>query len=219
MSNLLSIEQAFLSNAQVKTAMNLTEIKSLQRTIDNAKKKKFVTTLALSKHVSKAYEWFKSDEGQQLCEAEGISWTSEEFASKVFGWQKSFFHKVVKVSNVEDEVIERFNTECDRLEAEGESPKRSIESLLKFAKAVESGASEGGDSESEGDEAVAEVETRVQTAFTMTFKDGYNANVSVRIDENGKMSTTNSLNDIKRALMYLCQNEQYLEMYAQQQAQ
>jgi hypothetical protein len=218
MSNLLSIEQAFLSNAQVKSAMNLTEIKALQRTIDNAKKKKFTTTLALSKHVSKAYEWFKSDEGQQLCEAEGISWTAEEFATKVFGWQKSFFHKVVKVAKVEDEIIERFNAECDRLESEGENPKRSVENLLKFAKAVESGATEGGEGaeDGEGDGAEAAVETRAQVAFTMTFKDGHNANVSVRIDENGKMTTTNSLNDIKRALMFLCQNEQYLEMHGAQ---
>jgi hypothetical protein len=197
--------------------MNLTEIKALQRTIDNAKKKKFVTTLALSKHVSKAYEWFKSDEGQALCEAEGISWTAEEFATKVFGWQKSFFHKVVKVAKVEDEVIERFNAECDRLESEGENPKRSVENLLKFAKAVESGAEQGGEGDGEGDGAEAAVETRAQVAFTMTFKDGHNANVSVRIDENGKMTTTNSLNDIKRALMFLCQNEQYLEMYGEQQ--
>ena len=216
MSNLLSIEQAFLSNAQVKSAMNLTEIKALQRTIDNAKKKKFVTTLTLSKHVSKAYEWFKSEEGQQLCEAEGISWTAEEFATKVFGWQKSFFHKVVKVAKVEDEIVERFNAECDRLEAEGENPKRSVENLLKFAKAVESGAEQGGEGDGEGDGAEAAVETRAQVAFTMTFKDGHNANVSVRIDENGKMTTTNSLNDIKRALMYLCQNEQYLEMHGAQ---
>lgn len=215
MSNLLSIEQAFLNNAQVKSAMNLTEIKALQRTIDNAKKKKFTTTLALSKHVSKAFEWFKSDEGQALCNDAGISWTSEEFGAKVFGWQKSFFYKVVKVANVEDEVIERFNDECDRLEREGENPKRSVENLLKFAKAVESGASEGGDGDGESD-AEAVVETRVQTAFTMTFKDGHNPNVSVRIDENGKMTTSNSLNDIKRALMFLCQNEQYLEMHGAQ---
>ena len=81
---------------------------------------------------------------------------------------------------------------------------------------MESGATEGGEDDGDGDGAEAVVETRAQVAFTMTFKDGHNQNVSVRIDENGKMTTTNSLNDIKRALMFLCQNEQYLEMHGAQ---
>lgn len=210
MSTLLTIEQAFLSNAEIKQALNLAEVNRLQRSIDTAQKKKFATTLELSKHVSKAYEWFKSDEAQAKFSAEGISWTSEDFALKVFGWQKSFFHKVVKVSKVEAEVIERFDAECARLEAEGEKPKRSIENLLKFAKAVEQGAEASGEGDGEGDE--PQVETRPQTAFTLTFKDGTNPNVSIRIDENGKLSTTNQAIDIKRALAFLICNEQYIEL-------
>lgn len=210
MSVLLTIEQAFLSNAEIKQALNLAEVNRLQRSIDTAQKKKFATTLELSKHVSKAYEWFKSDEAQAKFSAEGISWTSEDFALKVFGWQKSFFHKVVKVSKVEAEVIERFDAECARLEASGEKPKRSIENLLKFAKAVEQGAEASGEGDGEGDE--PQVETRPQTAFTLTFKDGTNPNVSIRIDENGKLSTTNQAIDIKRALAFLICNEQYIEL-------
>ena len=41
MNNLLSIETAFLSLPQVKQGLNLSEIRSVQRTITNAKKKKF----------------------------------------------------------------------------------------------------------------------------------------------------------------------------------
>ena len=212
MSVLLTIEQAFLSNAEIKQALNLTEVNRLQRSIDTAQKKKFATTLELSKHVSKAYEWFKSDEGQAKFTAEGISWTAEDFALKVFGWQKSFFHKVVKVSKVENEVIERFDSECARLESEGEKPKRSIENLLKFAKAVEQGAEQGGDGEGDGEGDEPQVETRTQTAFTLTFKDGHNPNVSIRIDENGKLSTTNQAIDIKRAIAFLVCNEHYVEL-------
>lgn len=212
MSTLLTIEQAFLSNAEIKQALNMTEVTRLQRSIDTAQKKKFATTIELSKHVSKAYEWFKSEEGQAKFNAEGISWTAEDFALKVFGWQKSFFHKVIKVSKVDEEVIERFDTECKRLEREGEKPKRSIENLLKFAKAIEQGSEASGDGDGDGDGAEPQVETRVQTAFTLTFKDGHNPNVSIRIDENGKMSTTNEAIDIKRALAFLVCNEQYIEL-------
>jgi hypothetical protein len=212
MSTLLTIEQAFLNNAEIKQALNITEVTRLQRSIDTAQKKKFSTTIELSAHVSKAYEWFKSDEAQAKFAAEGIAWTSEDFALKVFGWQKSFFHKVIKVSKVETEVIERFDAECERLTASGEKPKRSIENLLKFAKAVESSAEQGGDGEGDGEGDEPQVETRVQTAFTLTFKDGHNPNVSIRIDENGKMSTTNAAIDIKRALAFLVCNEQYIEI-------
>jgi hypothetical protein len=212
MSNLLSIEQAFLSNAEIQQALNMTEVTRLQRSIDTAQKKKFNTTLELSKVVSKSYEWFKSDEAQAKFNAEGISWTSEDFALKVFGWQKSFFHKVIKVSKVETEVVERFDAECKRLEREGEKPKRSIEALLKFAKAVEASAKSSGDGEGDGEGDEPQVETRPQTAFTLTFKDGHNPNVSIRIDENGVMSTTNEAIDIKRALAFLVCNEQYIEL-------
>jgi hypothetical protein len=78
MTNLLSIESSFLNLPQVKQALNLQEIRSVQRTITNAKKKKFEQTLALSKLVTAAVEWFSSDDGQRVCSEEGISWSNEE---------------------------------------------------------------------------------------------------------------------------------------------
>ena len=64
MQNLLSIESSFLNLPQVKQALNLSEIRSVQRTITNAKKKKFEQTLTLSKLVINAVEWFASEDGK-----------------------------------------------------------------------------------------------------------------------------------------------------------
>ena len=206
MSQLLSIETAFLSLPQVKQGLNLSEIRSVQRTITNAKKKKFEQTLALSKLVTTAVDWFQSPEGQRVCTDEGISWSNEEIGQKVFGWQKSFFYKVVKAGRLQPEVIESFNAKCNEVEAQGEEPNRSLEGLLKFAKQVESGTNAGGEGESEmGDPETtgeAQVETRVETILTFTYK-SEGGNVSVRIDANGLVKTTNSDEQIREAIAVL----------------
>jgi hypothetical protein len=209
MSQLLSIESAFLSLPQVKQGLNLQEIRSVQRTITNAKKKKFEQTLALSKLVTKAVEWFSSEDGKRVCNDEGISWSNEEIGQKVFGWQKSFFYKVVKAGKLDEAVIESFNTKCNEVEARGEEPNRSLEGLLKFAKQVNTGGnseSEGGEGENEmsDPETMGEpqVETRVETILTFTYK-GEGGNVSVRIDANGLLKTTNTDEQIAEAISVL----------------
>jgi hypothetical protein len=191
MSNLLSIEQAFLSLPQVKQALNLQEIRAVQRTITNAKKKKFEQTLTLSKLVGSVVQWFGSEDGQRLCAEEGISWTNEQIGLKVFGWQKSFFYKVVKASKLKEEVVETFKAKCDELEAQGEEPQRSLEGLLKFAKQVENGAQGGGEEggDAEGEENAPQVETRPQVALSCSFKkDGQS--FSVKIDTEGRVKIT-----------------------------
>jgi hypothetical protein len=194
MSNLLSIETAFLSLPQVKQALNLQEIRAVQRTITNAKKKKFEQTLTLSKLVGGVVTWFASEDGQRLCAEEGISWTNEQIGLKVFGWQKSFFYKVVKASKLKDEVVDTFKTKCDELEAQGEEPNRSLEGLLKFAKQVENapaggGQGEGGEGEGEGEENAPQVETRSQVVLSLSYKvDGQS--LSVKVDTEGRVKIT-----------------------------
>jgi len=202
MSQLLSIESSFLNLPIVKQSLNLQEIRSVQRTIVNAKKKKFEQTLALSKLVTKAVEWFQSEEGQRVCTEEGISWTNEEIGQKVFGWQKSFFYKVVKAGKLDEAVVDTFKAKCDEAETRGEEPNRSLEGLLKFAKQVETGASESGQGEDGESEGEAQIETRVETILTFTYK-SEGGNVSVRIDAEGNVKTTNSIEQIREAISVL----------------
>jgi hypothetical protein len=211
MSNLLSIEQAFLNLPAVKQGLNLQEIRSVQRTITNAKKKKFEQTLSLSKLVTTAVEWFASDEGISLMNEEGITWTNEEIGQKVFGWQKSFFYKVVKAGKLQSETIDTFKIKCDEAEAQGLEPNRSLEGLLKFAKQVEAtGSGEGtgaeggeGTGEGEGTSPGAEVETRVETIFAFTYKNTDGVKVSLKIDANGNKKTSNTSDEIAEAIAFL----------------
>lgn len=202
-TQLLSIERSFLALAEVKQALNLQAINTLRRADSNAQKKKFENSLQLAKAVKQSFNWFSSEEGKAKCNEEGISWSNEEFFLKVFGWQKSFSYKLLKVGKLEDTIVEKFNQKCIEIEARGEEAVRSIENLLKFAKAVEQG-NEGGNEGEEGGEGEggAEVETRSATIFTMTLKhpDG---NISVRINEAGELKTTNTPDQIREAVAFL----------------
>jgi hypothetical protein len=199
MSTLLQIEQNFLRLPEVAAALNLHEVRIVQRVITNAKKKKFDQTMQMSALVLKGFEWFQSEEGKAKLSEEGITWNTEEFAAKVFGWQKSYFYKVVKAGKLATEVVDEFRAKCDEMERGGEEPNRSLEGLLKYAKQLEEGAaSEGGE---EGGEE-PEVETRAQTIFTMTLKHP-EGNISVRISDAGEVKTTNTKEQIIEAVAFL----------------
>ena len=211
MQNLLSIESNFLNLPQVKSALNLQEIRSVQRTITNAKKKKFEQTLTLSKLVINAVEWFNSEDGKRACAEEGITWSNEEIGIKVFGWQKSFFYKVVKAGKLQAEVVDTFKVKCDEAEANGDEPNRSLEGLLKFAKQVETGNTAGGqgedaeselgDSETTGEQS-AQVEIRHENVLTLTYK-AEGDNVKVKIDSEGNLTTNNTKAQIENAISVL----------------
>jgi hypothetical protein len=199
MSTLLTIEERFLSLPQVKQGLNLAEIKTAQRQLTNAQKKKFTQTISLSKLVVSAVDWLNSEEGKAVMNEEGLNWNTEQFGAKVFGWQKSFTYKMIKAGKLEDEVVDTFEQKCKEAEAEGKSPNRSLEGLLKFAKA--SGESDGEESgEAEGE---AEVEVRIPTILTFTYKSPNGKNVSVRIDAEGNLTTTNETSEIIEAVNIL----------------
>ena len=204
MSTLLSIETSFLNLPQVKQSLNLAEIRSTQRVIANGQKKKFEQTLQLSKLVVNAVEWFASEEGKTVCTEEGISWSNEEIGIKIFGWQKSFFYKVVKAGKLETAVIESFNTKCTEIESQGSEANRSLEGLLKFAKQVNAATTETteGEGEGEGEQTDIQPEIRANVIFSLSYKTE-SGNISVKIDENGVVKTNNTREQILQAIEFL----------------
>jgi hypothetical protein len=201
---LLTIETAFLSNENVKANLQLSSVRSIQRAIENGQKKKFEQSLTLSALVKQGADWFKSTEGKALRKEEGIEWTTEDFALKVYGWQKSFFHKMVKAGALPTETIETFKAKCEELEAQGEKPVRTIEGLLKYATQVQESA-EGGEGEGEGGEGDAQVETREKVVLTLSLKGEQfgMGNVSARVLSSGELKTTNTTDEILTAISIL----------------
>ena len=138
MTNLQQIETEFLNSEEVRNFVPLNQIQSLSEQIGNAKKTKFEKSLKLAKIVAKANDWFKSDEGKASINESGLDWTSvEDFANRVFGWQKSYYFKMVKAGKLLEEnpqIVTKFKRECTQAENNGENPSRSLEKLNKFAK-------------------------------------------------------------------------------------
>jgi hypothetical protein len=205
MTQLLDIEKALLSTTAVAQGLQLTEIKKLLKAEGNAQKQKFAKTLGLAKIALQAHAWFNSEEGKAIFSEAGVTWTAEDFAGKVFGWQKSYFYKVVKAGKLEEAKVERFNELCNEAEAQGHATNRSLEGLLKWAKAdAEQAAQADGDGDGEGDGDGAEASVAVtKTILTLSFKGrdmGLEANVALRIDSEGKLTTTATREQIELAL-------------------
>lgn len=205
MTQLLDIERALLSNEAVAQGLNLAEIKKLQKAEGNAQKQKFAKTLALSKIALQAHAWFSTDEAKAIFADAGVTWTAEDFAQKVFGWQKSYFYKVVKAGKIEDDKVANFNSLCDEAERQGLVADRTLAGLLKWAKAEAEQAAQGdgdGDGEADGDSAEASV-TRAKAILTLSFKGqelGLEHNVALRIESDGKLVTTASKEQIEFVL-------------------
>jgi len=150
--------------------------------------------------------WFASEEGKQATAEAGIYWSNEAIGLKVFGWQKSYYYKVLKAGKLDDAIIEEFNSLCDQAEAQGQEPNRSLEGLLKFTRSGggETTGEAGGEETEEGEGEATEraIEVRIPTIFTMTYKGG-EKNVSVRVNENNEVTTTNSREEILAAIEFL----------------
>lgn len=198
MTQLLDIEKALLSTTAVAQGLNLTELKKLQKAEANAQKSKFAKSLAFSKAVASAHAWFKSPEAKQLFAEAGVTWTMDDFAQKVFGFEKSWMMKLVKASAVEEDKIARFNELCNEAEANGFTANRTIAGLNAWVKASNNNAEASaeadgdGDGESDGDSTEASV-TRAKAILTLAFKGqslGLEHNVALRIDSEGKLITT-----------------------------
>lgn len=207
MSNLLSIETAFLNLPQVKAQLNLTDIKRIQRSIKNAQKSKFGHTMKMSKLVNEAVTFFESTEGKELFAEEGIEWSKKDFGLKVFGWQKSFFYKVIKAGKLDQRIVDAFNEMCD---ANGEDAQRSIAGLLEFSRNIDLDSLEHNEDATEEQIAEAEQEAiteaventteRVETIITLSFKNPNGDNVAWRIDANGEVFTRNTQAQVQEVL-------------------
>jgi len=197
MSNLLTIEQHFLSTANAIEGLKLRDLRRLTTADVNAQKKKFETSLQLSQIVAEGYEWFKSECGRTTMANEGISWTADDFALKVYGYQKSFFYKLVKAGKVTAEQVEAYKT--------AEPENRTIEGLLKFDRTGETSATAEGETEGEGEGEGTETSPQATNLFTFTYKATDGTKVSVKVDSRGLVQTSNTADEIKQAIKLFTQ--------------
>jgi hypothetical protein len=207
---LLTIETAFLDLPQVQNALGLTAIRGVQTEIQNASKSKFAGTMKMGQLILKSIEFFESEEGKELFAEEGIQWTKAELGLKVFGWQKSFFYKVIKASKLDTRIVDAFKIKCEEVN----EASISIANLLKFAKTIDlDNLEHSEDATSEEIEATeneaiesAEIETPVQdepTILTFSFKNPAGKNVAIRVLASGEVITTNNNEEVIEAAKFM----------------
>tara|TARA_R110000823_G_scaffold244011_1_gene368353 strand:+ start:306 stop:995 length:690 start_codon:yes stop_codon:yes gene_type:complete len=201
--NRMPLEVEFMSQDDVITGLNLTEIKKAQSKLKKANKHSLTISLELASHVPSAVEWFKSDEGKAKFAEEGISWSMDDFAQKMFGRSSGYMHKLRRCAVLDERVVVKFNELCDG----DTSQSRSIDNLESYAKKLglvdENTTDEelecyanAVELEMESAEEEAESKPKAKVTFSMQSEDG---NLAMRINADGTIVFKESDKDRLRA--------------------
>lgn len=216
MRNLLEIETGLLGSDAVSQGLQLTKVKSLQKSIKNAERTKFRKQLDLALLMRQGKEWFDKAETQLLFSEQGIVWSAEELADKVFECTKSWMYKCIKASSIDADVVDMFENQCRHLQESGERVKISIEELNRFAKAyaedenvnvadlqsADDSVLEDTNDESVLEDTTEDTESTSDTIFTMCYKTD-NGNIVARYSATDGFITHNTADEIRRAIAFL----------------
>jgi len=129
-----------LALAQNKKALALTAIKSLTAKVNDAEKQRFMNSLELAQMLAQTKPQF-----EDFCKAvinklkDGGTPAKDlpkkdELIKLVYGFQKSFYYKLIKVGELPKNVVNKFIDKCDEAEKDGKDFARSIEALNTWAK-------------------------------------------------------------------------------------
>ena len=133
---------AAAKNKQSK-ALKVTEIRNAFAKLNEMDKAKFTASLVLAQDLAKLKPLFDDfckgikntlkDDGftaKELPNQETLIWA-------VYGITKSWFHRLIKVGGIEKPIVNKFIAKCDEMEANGETPTRSIDALNTWAKSYD----------------------------------------------------------------------------------
>jgi hypothetical protein len=189
-----ALDIAFFSVPEIKKELHLQEIKTLKGEIDLLTKKEFSKSMDVAKIIAKVQTWWKN-EGKEKAKAFGMKADQNTIPSK-YGYTHQWWGVYAKAGSIPDDVVADFTAQCETSKV-----NPSLEKLVDFFnKSVGKGKHEGSEGEGEG-EGEGE-DKKVQTIFTLSYKTE-NGNVSVRVDNLGKVTTSNTKEDIKNALIFL----------------
>ena len=189
-----------LTNNQ-SSALNIKAINTIKTAIQSSDVKRFENSLHLAELVGKAHKWLKDSEGQALLKASALG--MDAFILEVYGFQKSFYYKLVKASNVAPELVKEFKKQTEALKAKDLSAPLSIEALLKYAGEAKLETQSEGESEGESEGNAPEVQAKAVAVVTLAFKVDGLESVALRINDNGELITKASPEAIAVALEFL----------------
>ena len=141
--NIATIVNGMLATAPTKKALALTAIKSLTAKVNDAEKQRFMNSLELAQMLAQTKTQF-----EDFCKAvinklkDGGTPAKDlpkkdELIKLVYGFQKSFYYKLIKVGELPKNVVNKFIDKCDDAEKDGKDFARSVEALNTWAKNFE----------------------------------------------------------------------------------
>ena len=187
------------------------EVNTLQTAIDKAVVKTFENSCTLAKLIFAGYSWIKSEEGKAFYKGQALG--MDEFCEKIYGYKKAQYHKLRRAGEAIEErpeILAAFIESVNEAKCNDLTAPLSIENFNNYLKQVEKTAPSQG--ESEGEESESESEsapkvTKEKALLTLAFNGEILGlkNVSLKIDANGLLKTSNNINDLLTALDYLRQ--------------
>lgn len=209
MRNLLEMETGFLSQPTVQDALQLVKVKNLQKWLKHFERTRFRKQLELAALMAQGKEWFDSENTKALFLENGLSWTTEDLADKVFECGKSWMFKMIKASQVSEEKVNEFESQCKELQDAGEKVKISIEELNRFASGVstvEQLQCDRQDSEDTAEDSVLEDTPSTDThseILTFAWKTPNGNTVSGRVTPTEGLVSTNTVDEILMMMDFL----------------
>ena len=215
MRNLLEIETGFLSLDAVQTGLRMTEIKAIQRSLNQNDRRMFDKQMQLCELYSNATNWFDKPETKQLLLNEGIAWTKSDFPKKAFDISYSRFTRMVKAWSISADVKESFVNQAKQLQNQGYAFHTSIDNLNKYNKHLETNPTGTLlDMLNQSEESVARDTSDTEdtapvliscsdTIFTMAYKHTDGGNVSMRYSISEGLVTTNTPAEKRNAISFL----------------
>lgn len=184
----------FLADKTTNEVLQLHKVKKLSNGIEAATKARFTNSVELAVLVARGADYFNSKECKTLLQSLQLDWNVSDFVFNVYGFQTSYFYKLVKVGNLPGATVTQFIAECDKAELEGNDVMRSITGLLNYVRSLEN-SEQGGTGPSI---------TKVKPQFELNFRPvGQPDVVKLVVDSTGHVKTSAQANDIKQAIEYL----------------
>ena len=141
--NIATIVNGMLSTAPTKKALALTAIKSLTAKVNDAEKQRFMNSLELAQMLAQTKTQFEDFCKAVINKLKDSGTPAKDLTKKdeliklVYGFQKSFYYKLIKVGELPKNVVNKFIDKCDDAEKDGKDFARSIEALNTWAKNFE----------------------------------------------------------------------------------
>lgn len=205
----LNYINAMKKTANLEKALSLKEVNALTTAIKKADAQRFENSLTLAGLIAKGHKWIKDAEGQTYMKQQNVG--MDEFILAVYGFQKSFYYKLLKAANVPADVVKEFKKQTQALKEQSLSAPMSIEALLKYHAEAKLETAKGdadteADNDGDGDgKAVTEVKAKPKAVLTLAVNVPGLENVALRVMDTGELVTTATGDAIAAALDYLAQ--------------